>query len=58
VVSILDAVFTVSPKSWNLALSPLNTPAVTGPEFRPILKGGKQLLAAQVSSAIKVASKG
>ena len=30
-----DAVFTVSPKSWNLAFSPRRTPAVTGPECKP-----------------------
>ena len=34
--SILAVVFTVSPNSWNLALSPRSTPAVTGPEWSPI----------------------
>ena len=34
--SILEAVLTVSPKSWNRDLSPRRTPAVTGPECKPI----------------------
>ena len=33
--NLRDAVFIVSPKSWNLALSPRRTPAVTGPLWRP-----------------------
>jgi hypothetical protein len=33
--SIQDAVLTVPPKSWKRALSPLRTPAVTGPEWIP-----------------------
>ena len=32
---IRAAVLTVSPKSWNLALSPRSTPAMTDPECRP-----------------------
>ena len=35
VVSMREAVLTVSPKSWKRARSPLRTPAVTGPECRP-----------------------
>ena len=31
----LAAVLTVSPKSWNLLLSPRSTPAVVGPLFNP-----------------------
>ena len=36
--NIIRTVLTVSPKSWKRARSPLNTPAVTGPEFNPTLK--------------------
>mmetsp|Transcript_4098 Transcript_4098/g.11664 ORF Transcript_4098/g.11664 Transcript_4098/m.11664 type:complete len:216 (-) Transcript_4098:1443-2090(-) len=35
VCSMRAAVLTVSPKSWNLDLSPRKTPAVTGPLCRP-----------------------
>jgi len=35
VLSILLAVFTVSPKSWKRARWPRITPAVTGPEWNP-----------------------
>ncbi len=35
VLSILAAVFTVSPNSWNRARSPFKTPAVTAPECKP-----------------------
>mmetsp|Transcript_20743 Transcript_20743/g.59118 ORF Transcript_20743/g.59118 Transcript_20743/m.59118 type:complete len:238 (+) Transcript_20743:1112-1825(+) len=56
VLSIRDAMLTVSPKSWNLDFSPSSTPAMHGPLCNPIRKQSSPVSGPNVRSNVLVNS--